>query len=146
MTALRARQMHGLYEYVARDDRAALARARAALDQAASIVRQREPKYRVAVERIAGWRPNPTAYGYTYLWPVHSLYFWWRDEGKAVDHPLSPCYLNLLNPAEVSFGEGFWTSLSDVLSTLLGFTGLGDCLQAPQIEPTFPQDGLRTRP
>ena len=69
VTAMRARQVHGLYDYV--DARAEidpkprlarLAAARAALDEAPAVVKQREPHYRVPAERIASWAVNPTAY------------------------------------------------------------------------------------
>lgn len=39
---------------------------------------------RVPVERIGGWRLNPTVYTYGYLWTVHSLFYWWRDFGKSL--------------------------------------------------------------
>ena len=54
--------------------------------------------YRVPWQRIAAWRDNPTVYRYGYLWAVHSLYYWWRDQGLAeqgsVTAESSPCYLN----------------------------------------------------
>jgi hypothetical protein len=164
ITALRAIQVHGLYDYVdlyfaslnpfssaADRERAERLRvARSALDQAARIVAERERHYRVPVARIASWGNNPTAYEFGYLWTVHSLFFWWRDEGKAVDAPLSPCYQNIINPADVAAGEG---SLVDGLRLVRkvfdGVPGLGsitDCVAEARHEPTFPQDGLRSRP
>jgi hypothetical protein len=154
MTSLRAAQVYGLYDYVtdtpAGMGRSRLSDARAALDRAATVVQGREAHYRVPASRIASWRDNPTAYPYTYLWTAHSLYFWWRDEGKAVDAPLSPCYLNIVNPVQVGLGEGLLYDATLVLQTisnafpLLG--GLSECLTAPTSEPTFPQDNLRSRP
>jgi len=156
ITRLRAAQLFGLYTYVDNlldlndDERGpALAAARAALDEAAAIVAAREARYRVPAERIAGWRENPTAYRFTYLWTARSLYFWWRDEGKAVDGPASPCYLNIIDPADVALGEGSINDITRVARDLLdgGFlSGIGECLAAPVEEPTFPQDGLRSRP
>ena len=114
--------MHALYDYVDgywdkeaawRADR--LKTARSALDAAAIIVHRREAGYRVPADRIAGWRANPTAYHFGYLWSVRSLYYWWRDEGKAIDAPVSPCYLNVINPADVGFGEGMATDALRVL-------------------------------
>ena len=108
-----------------------------------------EAAYRAPVERIASWRENPTAYDFTYLWTVHSLYFWWREEGKAVDGPASPCYLNIINPADVGIGEGTVNDVARVVRDFLdnGFAEpLGECLAAPSAEPTFPQDDLRSRP
>ena len=96
--------------------------------------------------RIAAWRENPTAYNFTYLWTVHSLYFWWRDEGKAVDAPVSPCYENIINPADIALGEG---TVTDVLQALRdsGFAeDLTECIAAPVDEPVFPQDDVRSRP
>jgi hypothetical protein len=156
MTALRAKQVHGLYDYVdMRNDSssaprlARLATARKALDDAAAIVKTRETKYRVPADRIAGWGNNPTSYEFGYLWTVRSLMFWWRDEGKAVDAPSSPCYLNHIAPADVGMGEGAAASGADILRDLLDSpngTDLAECAAAPASEPKFPQFNLRTRP
>ncbi len=155
MTALRAQQVHGLYDYVSALQSApvwALARlsaARAALDAAAQVVADREPRYRVDPDRIAGWRDNPTAYAFTYLWTARSLHFWWRDEGKAVDAPWSPAYLNVIDPLDVAFGEGFWLPLTRLARDVGGQLGAGavtDLLSAPAQEPTYPPAGLRQRP
>lgn len=156
VTALRAKQVHGLYDYVDMfwdfDETARLARlqtARDALDEAQLIVLEREKRYRVPADRIAGWRENPTAYEYTYLWTVRSLFYWWRDEGKAVDAPVSPCYLNVINPVDVGFGEGLGVDATELLQDVADFAGLdsvGECLAPPDAEPTFPQDDLRSRP
>ena len=51
-------------------------------DSLATVVVERETGYRVPWERIASWRENPTVYRYGYLWSVHSLYYWWRDQGE----------------------------------------------------------------
>jgi hypothetical protein len=156
ITALRATQVHGLYDYVdgywdtpgpERLER--LATARAALDDAALVVAERELHYRVDPERIAGWRNNPTAYEFTYLWTARSLFFWWRDEGKAVDAPISPCYLNIINPVDVGFGEGQGTDAARVardVGTDLGLAGVAECVAETYAEPAFPQDDLRARP
>jgi hypothetical protein len=153
MTALRAHQVHGLYDYVngfpfSPADAARLARlkdARDALDLAQTIVNEREKHYRVPADRIAGWRKNPTAYDFTYLWETRSLYFWWRDEGKAVDAPINPCYLNIINPVEVGLGEGVAADAAKWVHDVVG-GGAAECLAAPSSEPTFPQDNLRSRP
>jgi hypothetical protein len=113
-------------------------------------VKSREPRYRVRPERIAGWGPNPTAYGFGYLWTVRSLYYFWRDEGQAVDAPRSPCYLNILSMADVGMGEGPATSSATFLRAVLDNPasggGAAECLAAPAVAPVFPQYGLRTRP
>ena len=107
------------------------------------------PTYRVEHERIDGWRANPTAYDFTYLWTVKTLFYWWRDEGKAVDHPQSPCYLNLVNPVDVAMGEGSFADAAALVHDLNtgGVIGdIGECLAPPSSEPTFPQDDPRSRP
>ena len=157
VTWARARQVHGLYDYVdARGETssgprlARLAAARAALDEAAQVVKSREPRYRVPAERIAGWGTNPTAYGFGYLWTVRSLYYFWRDEGQAVDAPPSPCYLNVLSMTDVGLGEGSYGGATTTLRTLLDNPASGgggaECLAAPTAAPSFPQYGLRMRP
>lgn len=112
MTALRAKQIHALYDYSAsrfsfkrgwRRDR--LRTARQALDQALEIVNNREKSYRVDADLIAGWLDNPTAYQFGYLWTVRELFYWWRDEGKAVHRPRSFCYLNIIDPLDIAFGR-----------------------------------------
>lgn len=153
MTALRARQVHGLYDYVdgywdtAKDERIERLRAaRKALDEAKALVATREKRYRVPAERIAGWRENPTAYEYGYLWSVRSLHYWWRDEGKAVDAPTFPCYLNVINPVDVAMGEGLGTDAARFFGEVLGSDQRRGCLAEPTSEPSYPQDGLRSRP
>ena len=43
-----------------------------------------------------------------YLWSVHSLYYWWRDQGLAeqgsFESELSPCYLNRMDVTEIAVG------------------------------------------
>jgi hypothetical protein len=77
---------------------------------------------------------------------VHSLFFWWRDEGKAVDAPRSPCYLNIINPVDVAKGEGLATDAARVIGSLLSEGEGRGCLAEPSAEPRFPMDGLRERP
>ncbi len=155
ITALRARQVHGLYDYshgLGQGQawrRARLDEARAALDAAAGVVAAREAAYRVPADRIAAWGDNPTCYDFGYLWTARSLFFWWRDEGKAVDRPRSPAYLNIIDPIDTAFGEGFWLPLTHAARALGQAGGLGavtDLLAPPAAEPTFPQNGLRSRP
>lgn len=162
VTALRARQLHGLYDYVdniwdadAGPRLIRLAEAREALDQAAALVAEQEAAYRVDPARIAAWVPdNPTAFSFGYLWTVRTLYYWWRDEGKAVDAPLTPCYLNVVSPVEVGLGQGFWQDLGETvreIAALLSWgRALADCFADADgkdiPEPVLPPDGLRGRP
>lgn len=153
MTALRATQVHGLYDYVDGYWDAPepwrlmrLAAAQDALDQAMEVVAGREGQYRVDPDRIAGWRDNPTAYEFGYLWTVRTLFYWWRDEGKAIEIPINPCYLNIIDPVDVGLGEGTLTSATDLLDTVFAdVPGLGsvtECLNAPASEPPMPPPGL----
>ncbi len=165
ITTLRAEQVHQLYQTVAsqsvfilNDDKTAanlhLNRARAALDAATDIVARREAAYRADPERIANWGYNPTAYHFGYLWTVRSLYFWWRDEGRAVDRPVSPSYLNIKDPVDIANGEGEWkesilnlTWLRQRLATAFKpGNWWEEMLFEPPSEPQFPPDGLRQRP
>lgn len=151
--ALRAKQIHGLYDYVDaywdgpesfKTER--LQAARDALDEALILVTAHEANYRVDPDRIAAWRDNPTAYEFGYLWTVRSLYYWWRDEAKAVDAPLSPCYLNIINPATLAMGEGSLSSATDTLAEVFENTsGIGSATECAGVagEPTLPPPGLR---
>lgn len=108
-------------------------------------------------------RENPTAYRYGYLWAVHSLYYWWRDQGIAEEgsiHPSSPsdgegqrspCYLNRMDVTEIAVGWGR-TTLELLRSLLLRYGGilrgllghgpleLANCLSPPAREYRFPRD------
>lgn len=99
---------------------------------AAVVVSRREAAYRVPAARIGAWRENPTAYDYTYLWTVHSLFYFWRDYGQALGawrslscglsraadtklRDLTPCYMNIINPLDVGFGEGIFLNVTTAL-------------------------------
>eukprot|EP00753_Platysulcus_tardus_P018117 PLAT6724.1.p1 GENE.PLAT6724.1~~PLAT6724.1.p1 ORF type:complete len:817 (+),score=447.38 PLAT6724.1:110-2452(+) len=157
MTQLRAQQVLLLVRAAAghgsRASRLALLdRARAVTFQAEEEVRAAEARYPVPVQRIAGWRKNPTVYNYGYLWAVHSVYYWWRDyaqvsgllHGESVTS--SPCYLNLVNPVEVSGVaspalERLAQSVRSFVDVKLKFgQQLLDCLGAPHSEPQLPDD------
>jgi hypothetical protein len=120
MLALRAKQVKLLYEsrdsQVESDEhfrKKLQLEAREAIEKATTIVRSREDQYRVDWQRIASWRENPTVYRYGYLWSVHSLYNWWRDQGIAEKisyrSEFSPCYLNRMDSTEVAVGWGKYT-------------------------------------
>lgn len=165
ITVRRAQQVYHLYETAANihpvilnaDKTQAnfhLNMARSALDRAVEIVAQREQAYRADADRIAGWNYNPTAYHFGYLWTVRSLHYWWRDEGKIVDRPPSPGYMNIMDPVDIANGEGEWiewiinlTSLREWLKQTLGEDNyLTELLYEPVNEPVYPQDDLRSRP
>ncbi|MDP2439371.1 MAG: hypothetical protein Q8P67_26785, partial [archaeon] len=103
VTLLRTQQIINLYDYLTTNSSDSLSRAQEALDWAAQVVSSREAQYSVPLDRVAGWRFNPTCYKYTYLWTVKSLYFWWRDEAiSTADTPVSPCFRNIQNPLQES--------------------------------------------
>ena len=70
--------------------------------------------------------------------------------GAPADHPLIPCYLNVLSMTDVGLGEGALNGATGMLRTILDNPASGgdaaECLAAPGTAPTFPQLGLRTRP
>ena len=165
ITMLRAKQVYHLYETMANinpvilnaDKTVAnehLNKARVALDTAHKIVIKRESNYRADPARIAGWGYNPTAYNFGYLWSVRSLHYWWRDEGKVVERPVSPGYLNIMDPVDIANGEGEWvewvfnlSSLRDWLRDAFGAQSiLAEMLYEPLEEPRYPQNDLRSKP
>lgn len=164
MLHLRAKQVYLTYQAVDLRNTASssltpkqlLLESRNVLGLAQQVVRNMEGRYRVPVERIAGWRENPTVYRYGYLWSVRSLYFWWRDQGIAEQLAVPPsptskghsvCYLNRMDPTEVAVGWGKYTlELLRILATRYSpFSSslpleLVNCLAAPPREYNFPQD------
>jgi hypothetical protein len=144
VNALRARQLLGLYDHV--DGRDGLNEARVALDEAQKVVDSRSRYYRVSEQRLAGWRENPTAYPFGYLWTSGNLFYWWRDEGKAVQSQWSPCYLNPLDFLNIATGNGPTPRVSRMLKWLLKpvrMSFIVDCLVPPAEEPVYPPHGLR---
>jgi hypothetical protein len=129
-----------------------LTQSRKLLKQAQAVVDSRELGYRVPWQRIAAWRENPTVYRYGFLWAVHSLYYWWRDQGLAEQNDRageehSPCYLNRMDATEIAVGWGKSTAeviraAASRLSPLTGLTSLEflNCLAPPAREYTFPRD------
>jgi len=151
MTALRASQVHGLYDYAAgylknhtwRAER--LEVAQLAMIHAQSTIAAREASYRIYPYVVAGWRPNPTCYSYGYLWTVHSMYYFWRDYEQAIDSSLeatlSPCFMNIIDPADVGFGEGLFYNATEQVYKYFKKYGWTDfvinCLVAPSVEPKY---------
>lgn len=101
ITRLRTSQVRNLYESLASSDNESAQKhfetAKRILDEARTIVQRREQDYAIAT--VAQWAPqNPTSYKYRYLWTVHTLYYWFRDEAS-VDIVrrggfVSPCFMN----------------------------------------------------
>lgn len=59
--------------------------ARNVLIAAQRIIHNRESHYRTPFARISAWTDEhqSTVYRHMYLWPAHSLYYWWREQGIA---------------------------------------------------------------
>uniref|UniRef100_A0A7S1U527 EF-hand domain-containing protein n=1 Tax=Phaeomonas parva TaxID=124430 RepID=A0A7S1U527_9STRA len=156
VTELRTEQVLALYraqapgvDAEAKDG--CLEQSRSVIRRAEKVVRFMETYvYRVPAARIASWRgaPDPTAYRFTYLWAVSSLYFWWRDQGRAEARSpqarRSPCYLNRMDPSELAIGLEAWImeKFKGVLKGMPRVAGLelGDCLAPPKDGFTFPDD------
>jgi hypothetical protein len=98
----------------------------------------------INVPRVASWRPNPTAYHFTYLWTARSLFYFWRDRTQLYNSSMwSPCVMNIQDPVDVAFGEGVFDDAMKVLRRLIdqfGSRQFGECLAAPNSEPQYPQD------
>lgn len=65
------------------------------------IVRSREPKYRYSVNELATKRPDHTSYHFGYLYPVHDLHFWEREEGQALNNKWKFWYKNIWNVGRI---------------------------------------------
>ena len=140
VTALRAEQVAELYIYVDQNNSADLRDAQQALNKAATIIRNRELVYRTDPDRIAGWGENPTVYRYGYLWTARSMAYWWRDEGKAVEAPASPCYMNFQDPLDIAFGEAIDEDVHAIIREVAEIPFIGsvaECLVGPLDEPHY---------
>jgi hypothetical protein len=156
LLSLRAHQVRLLYESKQMNNTeekvASLqGEARGVLRNASLIVHHREQYYRVPWQRIASWRENPTVYRFGYLWAVHSLYYWWRDQGLSekgsLQSQMSPCYLNRMDASEVVVGWGkkALEILRYLINTYSPFsTGypleIVNCIAPPAREYVFPRD------
>lgn len=137
MNALRARQVHALYDAeasksIGRDASWRQARidvAKASIDEAARVAAERGRNFRTDIERIASWKTNPTVYRYAYLWSAQHLFFWWRDEGRVVLRPKNLCFMNVINPADIAFAEGQKNTLYRVLKFIVKIPGFGSVKQ-----------------
>lgn len=65
--------------------------------EALKIVRSREAHYRYPVSELATKRPDHTSYQFGYLYPVHDLHFWEREEGQALKNKWKFWYKNIWN-------------------------------------------------
>jgi hypothetical protein len=128
---------------------ALLSGGRSILAEAQVVVLNREANYRVPWQRVADWRLSPTVYRFGYIWAVHTLYYWWRDQGLAeggsLEARVSPCYLNRIDAPEVPFGWGkyavellriYFTNNPDYPNANL----VVNCLAPPPKPYEFPRD------
>lgn len=164
-TAIRAAQLVELYAAAATesfDNATRASRLASALQltrQGAEVAARRAAAYRVDRRRIASWREGPTAYAYGYLWTSATGYYLWRDfteaartvfppaKGQVLQRE-SPCFMNIISPADVGFGDTWLEDLAVVLRELADLSGedwaqaIGDCLHAPLAEPPVPPPGV----
>ncbi len=61
------------------------------------LVRQQEQRYRYPFRTLSTRRWGHTAYHYGYLYPVHELHFWAREEGQIRKGKFSPFYKSIWN-------------------------------------------------
>ncbi|MBN2715898.1 MAG: hypothetical protein JXX14_08580 [Deltaproteobacteria bacterium] len=112
ITALRAAQVAALYSWKVSElnsDTEQMAQlstlSKELTARASRVVQNRELFYRTPSSVIAAWRNNPTAYGFGYLWTVHSLYFWRRDHLRITGEDTNPCAANIYDPVLLAFGQ-----------------------------------------
>ncbi|MCO5231680.1 MAG: hypothetical protein M9958_11055 [Chitinophagales bacterium] len=63
--------------------------------QAIKIVRERERVYKYSAQELASQRESHTSYQFGYLFPVHNLHFWEREEGQAAKNKWKFWYKNI---------------------------------------------------
>jgi len=161
MLGLRSTQVLALYDHAADcgghlgDDQASpvedacaskLEEARSALHTAMALVPDREAHYGLGnrSSQVSSWRhPNPTAYNYGYLWPVHHLFYWQRDQAIVESRIRDLCFASINDPVELGLRGGG----SDAahrwrhrLHWLLGDGPLTGCLEVQRAEPMPLQD------
>jgi hypothetical protein len=109
ITMLRAQHRAATMRYLAKHRLASLANdpsgekdALKQLEKAAEIrtaamkiVRQREAGYRYPVKELTSKYPERTAYHFGYLYTVHHLHFWKRDEEQARQNKWHPLFMNI---------------------------------------------------
>jgi len=72
-----------------------LARAATVRERAMVLVKEQEGGYRYPMELVARKRPDLTAYGFGYLYPVSELHFWHREEEQARRLRFDALFMNL---------------------------------------------------
>ncbi len=64
---------------------------------ALQIVREQEARYRYDVERMTTKFKDHTSYRFGYLYPVHDLHFWKREEEQYRRNKFSPFFMSIWN-------------------------------------------------
>merc|ERR1712119_200576 len=90
---------------------AKLAASRKVLTSAQALVPEREAHYGLSDaangRQVWGWRPpNPTTYNFGYLWPVHRLFYWERDQAIVENSVENPCFGTINDPVELGLRGG----------------------------------------
>ncbi|MGO9612570.1 MAG: hypothetical protein ACLPX5_06010 [Dissulfurispiraceae bacterium] len=104
MKALMSRQMKGKDEV-----EHYLARARDIRLTALSLVREAEKTYRYPIDRLAGKGKNHTAYEFGYLYPVHDLFFWEREEEQVRAWRFDAFFMNIWDFGKILRLENLWS-------------------------------------
>jgi hypothetical protein len=68
---------------------------------AQEIVTRREAFYRYDLQTIAHWGRGHTSYDFGYLYPVHKLTFWKREEEQARRNKYFPLFMSIMNPFRI---------------------------------------------
>ncbi|MBX7182086.1 MAG: hypothetical protein K1X82_08240 [Bacteroidia bacterium] len=112
ITALRAHHRFFTLSYILERRKARLGHrpfnGKALLDEAAKvrqlaqdIVNHRETSYRYDLQTIARWGRGHTSYDFGYLYPVHKLTFWKREEEQARRNKYGPLFMSIWNPFRI---------------------------------------------
>ncbi len=111
ITALRARHSAQLMEaaqrYAAAHNsmaalRAGLATAAQTRAEALEIVRRQEARYRYPVAQLAGRYHSHTSYDFGYLYTVHNLHFWAREEQQMLKGRHGPFFWNIYDLGKIA--------------------------------------------
>lgn len=78
-----------------------MAKATFARGLAQSIVTHRETDYRYSIEELSTWHKSHTSYTFGYLYTVHNLHFWNREEQQAIKNKWSPFYKCIWNVPKI---------------------------------------------
>jgi hypothetical protein len=109
ITALRAKHRYHTLDYLLSKRQAKLSKekdqslnakleaAEKIREEALIIVRNREANYRYDLKYLTTKRKGNTAYRFGYLYPVHDLHFWKREEKQYRGNHFSPFYKSIWN-------------------------------------------------